>query len=89
MSNATKHYGSARKKAESAFLCLQDLLAWYGRTTPEAIAILAPGQPPVTYGALWARVNEAVQRLQSLGLGRSDRADRLESDGGRGVHGEQ
>jgi acyl-CoA synthetase (AMP-forming)/AMP-acid ligase II/NRPS condensation-like uncharacterized protein/acyl carrier protein len=73
LSNATKHYGSARKKAESAFLCLQDLLAWYGRTTPEAIAILAPGQPPVTYGALWARVNEAVQRLQSLGLGRSDR----------------
>src|SRR5262249_26568986 len=44
-----------------------------GRTTPGAIAILAPGQPPVTYGALWARVNDAVQRIQSLGPGRSDR----------------
>ena len=73
MSNAMKQFGSARKKTEGAFLCLHDLLAWYGRTTPGAIAILAPGQPPVTYGALSARVNEAVQRLQTLGLRRTDR----------------
>jgi acyl-CoA synthetase (AMP-forming)/AMP-acid ligase II/acyl carrier protein/NRPS condensation-like uncharacterized protein len=73
LSNAIEQRGLARKKAESPFLCLQDLLAWYGRTTPGAIAILAPGQSPVTYGALCARVNETVQRLHSLGLRRSDR----------------
>src|SRR5260370_31904633 len=67
-------HGPAGKKAASrAFLCLQDLLACYGRTAPGRNAILAPGRPPVTYGALWARANDTVRGLRSLGMGRSDR----------------
>jgi acyl-CoA synthetase (AMP-forming)/AMP-acid ligase II/acyl carrier protein len=40
---------------------------------PDREAILAPGRPPVTYGALWARVNDAVRGLRSLGVGPGDR----------------
>ena len=67
-------HGPAGKKAGSrAFLCLEDLLACYGRMAPGRDAILAPGRPPVTYGALRARANEAVRGLRSLGVGPSDR----------------
>jgi acyl-CoA synthetase (AMP-forming)/AMP-acid ligase II/aryl carrier-like protein len=41
--------------------------------TPGRDAILSPGRPPVTYGALWARANKAVRGLRSLGVGQSDR----------------
>ena len=40
---------------------------------PGRNAILAPGRPPVTYGALRARANDAVRGLRSLGVGPSDR----------------
>jgi acyl-coenzyme A synthetase/AMP-(fatty) acid ligase len=66
--------GSADKKAGNrVFLCLEDLLAFYGRMTPGRKAILAPECGPVTYGALWAHVNDTVRRLRSLGIGRRDR----------------
>ena len=61
------------KAASRAFLCLQDILACHGRMTPDRDAILAPGQPPVTYGALWARADDAVRGLRSFGVGPSDR----------------
>ncbi len=68
-----QHEPAGQKAGSRAFSCLQDLLACYGRTAPGRNAILAPGRPPVTYGALCARVNDVVRGLRSLGVGRSDR----------------
>jgi amino acid adenylation domain-containing protein len=64
-----------------AFSCLEDLLAYYGRMAPSRKAILAPGCAPVTYGALWARVNDIVRSLRSLGVGRGDRVAVVLPDG--------
>jgi amino acid adenylation domain-containing protein len=67
-------HGSAGDQAGSRiFSHLDDLLAHYGRTASERIAILAPNCGPVTYGALWARSNDAVGVLRRLGVGRRDR----------------
>jgi len=66
--------GPADKKPVSRlFLCLQDLLADYGRITPGHHAILAPGRAPLTYGGLWLRANDLLSDLRSFGIGRSDR----------------
>src|SRR5262249_15238674 len=48
---------------------------------PARNAILAPGRAPLTYGALWGRVNDAVGELRSLGVGRSDRVALVLPDG--------
>jgi acyl-CoA synthetase (AMP-forming)/AMP-acid ligase II/acyl carrier protein len=37
------------------------------------LAILAPGCPPLTYGALWTQTRDVVGALRSLGVGRTDR----------------
>jgi acyl-CoA synthetase (AMP-forming)/AMP-acid ligase II/acyl carrier protein len=58
---------------QHVFACLGDLLAHYGRISPNHPAILAPGSESLTYGALWARTNEIVRELRDLGIGRSDR----------------
>ena len=62
-------YGSGGKSAGTQlFLSLADLLAFYGRRSPGADAILAPGCTPMTYGELSARANNAVRALRSLAL---------------------
>ena len=67
-------HGPAGKKAESrVFLCLEDLLAYYGRTAPGRNAILATNDTQVTFGALRVLVNEAVRELRGLGVGPTDR----------------
>jgi len=40
---------------------------------PGRSAILAPDHPPLTYGALWSRVEAAVRGLRGLGIGGGDR----------------
>jgi amino acid adenylation domain-containing protein len=66
--------GPAGKKAGNrVFLCIEDLLAYYGRIAPDHNAILALGQAPITYGALRAQVNDTVLGLRKLGIGRRDR----------------
>lgn len=59
--------------AQRLFACLGDLLAHYGRTMPDRIAILAPGLTSLTYGALWIRTKEIVRELRDLGVRVSDR----------------
>ena len=49
------------------------MIAHYARTAPRRKAILALGQPPLTYGALRARISEIVLGLRQLGIGRHDR----------------
>ncbi|MDE5452933.1 amino acid adenylation domain-containing protein [Bradyrhizobium sp. CSA112] len=63
----------AGEAGQHVFACLGDLLAHYGRISPNHPAILAPGRESLTYGALWARTNEIVRELRDLGIGRSDR----------------
>jgi amino acid adenylation domain-containing protein len=55
------------------FACIGDLLAYYGRNSPDRPAILATGGAALTYGAFWARTNEIVGQLRDFGLGRSGR----------------
>ncbi|MBR1090408.1 amino acid adenylation domain-containing protein [Bradyrhizobium manausense] len=58
--------------AES-FADIAGLLAFYARTMPAAPALLAPGRPPLTYGALGARIAHLVQTLRALGIAPGDR----------------
>ena len=51
------------------------------KTRPDRDAILAPGRPPMTYGALWAQANDIVRELRSVGVGRSDRVAVVLPDG--------
>jgi acyl-CoA synthetase (AMP-forming)/AMP-acid ligase II/acyl carrier protein len=41
--------------------------------TPEAITLAAPGRPPLTYRGLYRHIEETVQTLNNLGIGRNDR----------------
>jgi amino acid adenylation domain-containing protein len=73
--------GGGDKAGSRVFPCLEDLLAYYGRTAPDRAAILALNRPPVTYGTLWVRANDTVRALRSLGVGRSDRVAVVLPDG--------
>jgi amino acid adenylation domain-containing protein len=74
-------HGPTDKAATRVFLCLEDLLAYHGRMAPGRHAILAPGRAPLTYGALWLRVNDLVRELWSFGVSRSDRVAVVLPDG--------
>src|SRR5262249_32403949 len=77
-----RQHGPAGKNAGTrVFSCLGDLLACHGRNAPDRNAILAPGRPPMTYGALWAWANDAAHRLRSVGVGQSDRVGVVLPDG--------
>jgi acyl-CoA synthetase (AMP-forming)/AMP-acid ligase II len=54
-------------------LCLPHMLATWGEQASDALAILAPGRSPLTYGHLQRCVDETVQALYARGLGRRDR----------------
>lgn len=49
------------------------LLALHARTIPAAPALLAPGRPPLSYGALGAGIEHLVRTLRGLGIAPSDR----------------
>ena len=55
------------------FLCLQDILTYYGQSAPDREAILAAGRSPVTYAELWARTKDTVDVLRGLNIGPSER----------------
>ena len=40
---------------------------------PEAIALTAPGRVPLSYARLWLHLQDVVQALNGMGLGRNDR----------------
>jgi acyl-CoA synthetase (AMP-forming)/AMP-acid ligase II len=49
------------------------LLVEHVTRTPAALAMLAPGRAPLTYGRLWEHVRHVVQTLHTMGLARHDR----------------
>ena len=53
--------------------CIPHVLAQWAAQAPDALAILAPGRPPLTYSRLWRHVADVVQTLRALGLRRHDR----------------
>lgn len=63
------------------YLCLDHLLRVQAGRFPDALAILAPGRTPLTYGRLYAHLEEVAQRLQVLGLGRHDRVALILANG--------
>jgi acyl-CoA synthetase (AMP-forming)/AMP-acid ligase II/acyl carrier protein len=64
---------AGKKPACRVFSHLGDLVGHYARMAPRRNAILAPGQLPVTYGRLAARVKDTVSELRSLGIARAER----------------
>ena len=54
-------------------LCISHLLHNQATRIPDAPAILAPGRMPLTYWRLHRQVDDIVEMLHSLGLGRNDR----------------
>src|SRR5712691_2607944 len=54
-------------------VCIPKLLADHAARIPEALAILAPGRAPLTYGRLYQHVGDVVQTLYAMGLSRHDR----------------
>ncbi|WP_027532798.1 non-ribosomal peptide synthetase [Bradyrhizobium sp. WSM3983] len=66
--------GSDGIRAETeTFAHIGSLLAFHARTTPEAPALLAPGRPPLIYGALGAGIAHLVQTLRGRGIAPGDR----------------
>ena len=59
-------------------LCLPHLLDAQAARRPEAVALAAPGRPPLTFGRLRAHLEETVDLL---GVGREDRVALLLPDG--------
>jgi acyl-CoA synthetase (AMP-forming)/AMP-acid ligase II len=54
-------------------LCISRLLAERAERAPDAPALLAPERVPLTYGRLYQHVDDVVQRLHAMGMGRGTR----------------
>jgi acyl-CoA synthetase (AMP-forming)/AMP-acid ligase II len=52
---------------------IPETLDFWARQTPDALAFIIPGQPAVTYAALWRGVREVAETLICSGVGRHDR----------------
>src|SRR6516162_8777120 len=52
---------------------VRDLLRGQAEMNPDAIAIAAPGRPPLCYRDLCAQIDDTVAQLNAHGLGRNDR----------------
>jgi amino acid adenylation domain-containing protein len=53
--------------------CIGDLLQSRAGQCPEAVAIVAPGRPPLTYAGLYAQARDTVKALNAMGVARTDR----------------
>jgi acyl-CoA synthetase (AMP-forming)/AMP-acid ligase II/thioesterase domain-containing protein len=57
----------------SVALSIPAILETQAERRPEAVAMIAPGRPPLNYGHLWTHTVGVVKTLNALGLGRGDR----------------
>jgi acyl-CoA synthetase (AMP-forming)/AMP-acid ligase II/aryl carrier-like protein len=53
--------------------CIPHLMAHQARYAPDALAILAPGRLPLTYGRLYRHMDDIVSTLHTMDVGRQDR----------------
>jgi non-ribosomal peptide synthetase component F len=67
------HIGAeAREASLPRSLCLHHLLETQAQRRPDAVAFVAPGRRPLTYGRLRTHVAEVDKTLRALGIGRND-----------------
>ena len=50
-----------------------DLILAQAEQNEEALAVLAPGRPPLTFSGLKKQIEDTIDALNSLGIGRNDR----------------
>ena len=62
-------------------LCVYHHLARQSELTPKAIAITAPGRPPLTYRHLCRHIAAVVGMLNTMGVGRNNRIAMVIPDG--------
>jgi acyl-CoA synthetase (AMP-forming)/AMP-acid ligase II len=55
------------------FSSIPGLLEHHARRSPDALAILAPGRAPLTYGQLYQHIEDVGRTLRTMGIGRRDR----------------
>ncbi|MBR1132805.1 non-ribosomal peptide synthetase [Bradyrhizobium iriomotense] len=74
LSDIASGAGSVGANQETkSFSHIGGLLDFYARRIPAAPAILAPGRPALTYGALGERTHDLVRTLRGLGIAPADR----------------
>ncbi|MGX1325251.1 amino acid adenylation domain-containing protein [Bradyrhizobium sp. USDA 377] len=74
LSDIASAAGSVGASLETkTFSHIGGLLDFHARRIPEAPAILAPGRPALTYGALGERTHDLVHTLRGLGIAPADR----------------
>jgi acyl-CoA synthetase (AMP-forming)/AMP-acid ligase II/thioesterase domain-containing protein/acyl carrier protein len=54
-------------------LSIRELVETHAERRPDAVAIMAPDRPSLSYGRLWEHTADVVRTLNSFGLGRGDR----------------
>src|ERR1035438_10235908 len=64
---------STDPKPSAPFSCLAHLLEHQANRIPDALAILAPGRAPLTYGRLYEHIDNMGRTLRSMGIGHRDR----------------
>src|SRR5205809_430210 len=65
--------GSVDSTPHVPFSCLPYLLDHQAQRVPAALAILAPGRAPLTYGHLYRHIDDIGRALRAMGIGRHDR----------------
>ena len=78
--NSLLHHSSSTADRDSQ-LTLGQMIAEWGRRTPEAVAVMAPGRPPLTYARLQAHIESVVTQLNALGIRHNDRVALLLPNG--------
>jgi acyl-CoA synthetase (AMP-forming)/AMP-acid ligase II len=72
---------SPELRSADQYLCLPHLLDHQAKRIPDALAILAPGRVPLSYGGLYQHIDEMGVMLRSMGVGRQDRIALVLSNG--------
>jgi acyl-CoA synthetase (AMP-forming)/AMP-acid ligase II len=60
---------------------IPEALAFWASSTPDSPALIVPGSPPITYGALWAMARELAESLRRGGIEGQGRVVLLLPDG--------
>ena len=56
-----------------SFSSIPGLLEHHAQRSPDALAILAPGRAPLSYGRLYQHIEDVGRLLRAMGIGRRDR----------------
>ena len=72
-SNVNHAVNEIRAINNSEDLSVRSLLEGWAERIPDAVALVAPGRMPLTYGRLWKHIEIVVQSLRSVGVARHDR----------------